>query len=137
LFLANCATCHGLNAEGTKVMVRRSSQASAPRPWTSRSARAVCRSPAPTSRRRADTVKFTEEQIAAIGAYVASLAPAPRSPTPRDGRPRVRAAVAKGGEIFRVNCAMCHNFAGSGGALTRGKYAPSLYGVTASTSTRR
>ncbi len=24
---------------------------------------------------------------------------------------------------------MCHNFAGSGGALTRGKYAPSLYGV--------
>ncbi|HRM85884.1 MAG TPA: hypothetical protein PK278_07730, partial [Gemmiger qucibialis] len=31
--------------------------------------------------------------------------------------------VAKGGEIFRVNCAMCHNFAGSGGALTRGKYA--------------
>ncbi len=24
---------------------------------------------------------------------------------------------------------MCHNFAGSGGALTRGKYAPSLKGV--------
>ncbi len=33
-----------------------------------------------------------------------------------------------GGELFRVNCAMCHNFAGSGGALTRGKYAPSLKG---------
>jgi ubiquinol-cytochrome c reductase cytochrome c subunit len=25
---------------------------------------------------------------------------------------------------------MCHNFAGSGGALTQGKYAPSLKGVT-------
>ncbi len=25
---------------------------------------------------------------------------------------------------------MCHNFAGSGGALTRGKYAPSLMGVS-------
>ena len=37
---------------------------------------------------------------------------------------------ARGGEIFRVNCAMCHNFAGAGGALTRGKYAPSLFGTT-------
>jgi ubiquinol-cytochrome c reductase cytochrome c subunit len=26
---------------------------------------------------------------------------------------------------------MCHNFAGSGGALTHGKYAPSLKGVSA------
>ena len=33
---------------------------------------------------------------------------------------------ARGGELFRVNCAMCHNFAGAGGALTRGKYAPAL-----------
>ena len=37
--------------------------------------------------------------------------------------------VAKGGELFRVNCAMCHNFAGSGGALTRGKYAPALVDI--------
>jgi ubiquinol-cytochrome c reductase cytochrome c subunit len=34
--------------------------------------------------------------------------------------------LAKGNELFKVNCAMCHNFAGSGGALTRGKYAPNL-----------
>jgi ubiquinol-cytochrome c reductase cytochrome c subunit len=39
-------------------------------------------------------------------------------------------AIAEGGEIFRVNCAMCHNFAGAGGALTRGKYAPALEGTT-------
>ncbi len=38
--------------------------------------------------------------------------------------------VAMGGELFRVNCAMCHNFAGSGGALTRGKFAPSLRNVS-------
>ena len=29
-----------------------------------------------------------------------------------------------------MNCAMCHNFAGAGGALTRGKYAPALDGTT-------
>jgi len=39
--------------------------------------------------------------------------------------------VAQGGELFRTNCAMCHNFAGQGGALTQGKYAPTLMGVEA------
>ena len=38
---------------------------------------------------------------------------------------------ALGGELFRTNCAMCHNFAGQGGALTQGKYAPTLMGVDA------
>ncbi|MFD0851334.1 c-type cytochrome, partial [Actinomadura adrarensis] len=31
-----------------------------------------------------------------------------------------------GGKLFRTNCAQCHNFVGSGGALTGGKYAPPL-----------
>ncbi|MBT2475924.1 cytochrome c, partial [Microbacterium sp. ISL-103] len=34
--------------------------------------------------------------------------------------------VANGAELFRVNCAMCHNVAAAGGALTEGKYAPAL-----------
>ncbi|MFK4813123.1 c-type cytochrome, partial [Devosia sp. ZW T5_3] len=34
--------------------------------------------------------------------------------------------VAHGAELFRVNCAMCHNVAAAGGALTEGKYAPAL-----------
>ena len=37
--------------------------------------------------------------------------------------------IAKGGELFRINCAMCHNVAGAGGALTEGKFAPGLMGV--------
>ena len=35
-----------------------------------------------------------------------------------------------GGNLFRTNCASCHNFAGSGGALTYGKYAQNLDGST-------
>jgi len=31
-----------------------------------------------------------------------------------------------GGELFRLNCASCHNFTGRGGALSAGKYAPDL-----------
>jgi len=37
--------------------------------------------------------------------------------------------AALGAELFRINCAMCHNVAGAGGALTEGKFAPSLKGV--------
>ena len=60
---------------------------------------------------------------------MASLAPGPASVTneqltfERDGN------VAQGGELFRTNCAMCHNFAAQGGALSLGKYAPTLMGV--------
>jgi ubiquinol-cytochrome c reductase cytochrome c subunit len=72
---------------------------------------------------------YTEEEVAALAAYVASLAPGPEIPGmealnfERDG------STAEGGELFRNNCAMCHNFAGQGGALTQGKYAPTVMGV--------
>jgi ubiquinol-cytochrome c reductase cytochrome c subunit len=72
---------------------------------------------------------YDEAQTAALAAYVASLAPGPAIPTEemlnyeRDG------STAEGGELFRTNCAMCHNFAAQGGALTQGKYAPTLMGV--------
>src|SRR5699024_4809525 len=37
--------------------------------------------------------------------------------------------ATKCGEIFRINCAMCHNAAAAGGALTRGKYSPPVVAV--------
>ncbi len=64
-----------------------------------------------------------------MAAYVASLAPGPAVPDAQYTDPK-GGNIALGGQLFRVNCAMCHNFAGSGGALTRGKYAPSLMGVS-------
>ena len=39
--------------------------------------------------------------------------------------------LQQGGELFRTNCASCHNFAGNGGALTYGKYAPDLSDASA------
>jgi ubiquinol-cytochrome c reductase cytochrome c subunit len=37
---------------------------------------------------------------------------------------------ARGGQLFRLNCASCHNFTGRGGALSSGKTAPPLDGAT-------
>ena len=74
---------------------------------------------------------YDAAQTAALAAYVASLAPGPAIPEDsalnyeRDGD------TAQGGTLFRTNCAMCHNFAAQGGALTQGKFAPTLMGVDA------
>jgi ubiquinol-cytochrome c reductase cytochrome c subunit len=74
-------------------------------------------------------VQFTDEQVKALAAYVASLAPGPAIPEGEvlDGQ----GDASNGAELFRINCAMCHNVAAAGGALTEGKYAPSIQGTTA------
>jgi ubiquinol-cytochrome c reductase cytochrome c subunit len=74
-------------------------------------------------------VRYNEQQILDLAAYVASLGPGPAIPqfSAADWQ---RADLAYGGALFRTNCAQCHNFAGSGGDLTYGKYAPSLSKAT-------
>jgi ubiquinol-cytochrome c reductase cytochrome c subunit len=69
--------------------------------------------------------QFTDEQVTALYTFVGSKSAGPGIPDQKyltgDGD------VANGAELFRVNCAMCHNVAGAGGALTQGKYAPALH----------
>jgi ubiquinol-cytochrome c reductase cytochrome c subunit len=60
-----------------------------------------------------------------LSAYIASLGGGPGIPAAEQVNPE-GGDLALGGKLFRTNCAQCHNFAGSGGALTGGKYAPSL-----------
>ena len=45
-------------------------------------------------------------------------------------------AVARGGQIFLTNCTACHNFAGKGGAMPRGGYAPDLSDTSAAAHLR-
>ena len=78
------------------------------------------------------TPAYTQAEIEALAAYVASLAPGPAVPA-QDSYDISKATdeqVTRGGELFRTNCTACHNFAGRGGALPNGKYAPSLMGVS-------
>jgi ubiquinol-cytochrome c reductase cytochrome c subunit len=74
-------------------------------------------------------VQFTDDQILLMAAYVASLAPGPAMPDPK--YLEATGNVSHGGELFRINCAMCHNAVGAGGALTEGKYAPMLNNIEA------
>ena len=71
--------------------------------------------------------KYSEAQTEQLAAYIQSIGGGPEVPAGRldDGD------LALGGDLFRTNCASCHNFAGRGGALTRTKYAPALTEATA------
>lgn len=125
LFAANCASCHGLNAEGTAAgptLIGAGALAVDFQVGTGRMPMAASGPQAEVK-----PVQFTQEQIDAMAAWVADLAPGPAVPSDRyiagDGD------AANGAELFRINCAMCHNVAGAGGALTEGKWAPGLAGV--------
>ncbi|WP_029433780.1 cytochrome c [Blastococcus sp. URHD0036] len=71
-------------------------------------------------------VVFSDEEIDQLVTYVQANGGGPAVPTGdlRDGD------LALGGELFRLNCSSCHNFVGEGGALSSGKYAPSLEDAT-------
>lgn len=68
------------------------------------------------------SVKFSPQEIDALGAFVEATGGGPVVPTSSlaGGDP------ARGGDLFRLNCASCHNFTGRGIALSSGKYAPAI-----------
>jgi ubiquinol-cytochrome c reductase cytochrome c subunit len=126
LFMANCASCHGLNAEGTGEAPTLIGVGAAAVDFQVGTGRMPMALQGPQA--EAKPVQFTEQQIADMAAYVASLAPGPEIPSTEYTEAYLTgdANVAEGAELFRINCAMCHNVAGAGGALTEGKFAPDL-----------
>ncbi|MDQ1128854.1 c-type cytochrome [Microbacterium sp. SORGH_AS_0888] len=127
LFQANCATCHGLDLQGTQNGPSLYGVGELSVHFQVSTGRMPLQAQSPQAPQK--PVQFTDDQIQAIAAYVQSVAPGPTYPDAEitDGK----GDVAAGAELFRINCAMCHNVAGAGGALTEGKYAPNLHTTTA------
>jgi len=123
LYLQGCASCHGLAAEGSSVAPSLIGAGAAAVHFQVATGRMPLAAPSVQAERKDPS--YTEPEIAALAAYVASLGPGPAIPTAEE-LDTTNADLAVGGELFRTNCAQCHNFAGRGAALTRGKYAPSL-----------
>lgn len=73
---------------------------------------------------------FDDKQTDALGAYVQANGGGPTVVRNADGsiaQASLRGDdLGRGGDLFRLNCASCHNFTGRGGALSSGKYAPDL-----------
>jgi ubiquinol-cytochrome c reductase cytochrome c subunit len=63
--------------------------------------------------------------LEALGAFIEANGGGPTVPA-ATGEALRGNDPARGGELFRLNCASCHNFTGRGGALSSGKFAPPL-----------
>ena len=139
LFLVGCAFCHGQNGEGVKTengnqigpsLVGVGAAAVDFQVGTGRMPMAQPGAQAP---RKEPT--YSDDEVAALAAYVASLGPGPSIPTAHDysvdglSKQQREEAIVRGGQIFLTNCTACHNFEGSGGAMPRGGYAPKIRGV--------
>ncbi|GAB3666954.1 c-type cytochrome [Nocardioides korecus] len=136
LFLVGCSSCHGKNAEG--IQTERGNQygpslvgvGAAAVDFQVGTGRMPMAQPGTQAVRKAPV--YDKSEIAALGAYVASLGPGPSVPSTSEysSKGASNDEIVRGGEFFRTNCTACHNFSGAGGALPRGRFAPSLKGVS-------
>ncbi|MBU6212990.1 MAG: c-type cytochrome [Actinomycetales bacterium] len=127
LFTEGCSSCHGLAGQGGSSgpsLIGVGAAAVDFQVGTGRMPMAQ----ADTQAMRKPPV-YNQEQIDALAAYVASFGAGPGVPDPSQ-YDFSNANVARGGEIYRLNCSQCHNYAGKGGALSDGKYAPSVMKAT-------
>ncbi|MGH3534670.1 MAG: cytochrome bc1 complex diheme cytochrome c subunit [Pseudonocardiaceae bacterium] len=125
LFNNACISCHGMNLQGVNargpslIGVGEAAvyfQVSTGRMPATRQEAQIGEKP----------VRYTPEEIDALGAFVQANGGGPVVPSKGSlagGDP------AHGGDLFRLNCASCHNFTGRGIALSSGKYAPALKNV--------
>jgi ubiquinol-cytochrome c reductase cytochrome c subunit len=133
LYDNSCITCHGRDAQGvvgrgpSLIGVGSASvefQVGTGRmPMTRQEAQAEEKKP-----------QFDKTQTKQLAQYIQELGGGPQLPA--DGKYTEDLstnpdALARGGELFRVNCTSCHSYGGAGGALSSGKYAPSLHTATA------
>ena len=124
LFASNCASCHGLSAEGSAAGPSLIGAGALSVEFQVGSGRMPMSGSGPQAEKK--PVQFTQPEIDAMAAWVASLAPGPSVP---EASELVGGDASNGAELFRINCAMCHNVAGAGGALTEGKWAPNLRNI--------
>ncbi|RNE49511.1 cytochrome C [Corynebacterium alimapuense] len=138
LYEVACITCHGANLQGVPdrgpSLIGAGEGAvyfqvhSGRMPMMSNDAQAERKTP-----------RYTEQQTLAMAAYVAANGGGPELVFNEDGTLAMEELrgenfdgqmaaedIARGSELFRLNCASCHNFTGRGGALSSGKYAPGL-----------
>lgn len=125
LFVENCASCHGAQAQGTSRAPNLQGLGAATIDFWVSTGRMPLANPSIQALRKPS--RFTRSQTLAIDAFVTSLAP---------GGPAIPnvnlslANVSAGESLFSTNCAACHTITGAGDALASGVYAPSLYSAT-------
>jgi ubiquinol-cytochrome c reductase cytochrome c subunit len=133
LFLENCASCHGSQANGVPANGTVGAYPDlvglgpATIDFWIDSGRMPAKNVTAVEAPRREPA-LTPSQALAIAAWVDSLSPSyPAIPTPH----LANANVAEGAAIFALNCAACHTIEGDGDALAESTFAPSLRHIPA------
>jgi ubiquinol-cytochrome c reductase cytochrome c subunit len=127
LFEATCSSCHGLDAQGTTQAPSLIGAGAAAVDFQMSTGRMPAKEVGAENVR--GPVRYSKQQIYEIADYIASLGGGPAVPDAQQVS-TVGANTALGSQLFMANCAQCHGFAGDGGALTYGKFAPALTQAT-------
>jgi ubiquinol-cytochrome c reductase cytochrome c subunit len=119
LYATQCAGCHGVDGEGVEDrgpgLV---AEGPAAVDFVLRTGRMPLATPNVQPVRA--PVRYSEEEIVALVEYAGSFGIGPDIPVVEAGD------IARGGTLFRLNCAACHVASGAGAAIGGGREAPSL-----------
>ena len=120
LYLQDCSVCHGADAKGTSKGPTLEGWGRAGVDYALTTGRMPLPSTDAEPVRR--TPKYDPATISALEDYIATLVPGGPDIPPVDP---ASADLAAGGEVYRAQCAACHQWAGDGGALLH-REAPAL-----------
>jgi ubiquinol-cytochrome c reductase cytochrome c subunit len=125
IFLRDCATCHGADGLGATQGPTLAGWGRAGLDYVLTTGRMPLPSPDAEVVRR--TPRYDPATITALEDYVSQLVPGGAEIPPVD---LSAGDLADGGQVFRAQCAGCHQWAGEGGALLH-REAPALGTATA------
>ncbi len=120
LYLQSCATCHGVQGQGTTTGPALVDAGAAGADFMLSTGRMPLANPGDVPVRKPPA--FTDAQIQALVAYVASMGNGPGIPTVVTDD----AELARGAALFINTCAACHGAQGQGDAIGGGYAAPPL-----------
>jgi ubiquinol-cytochrome c reductase cytochrome c subunit len=121
LYATQCANCHGVDYDGVEgrgpsLVVEGTASAH----FVLTTGRMPLASP--TMQAQRGPVRYSEEEIEALVAFVGSIGDGPDIPDVDISQ----GDVAEGGELYRLNCAACHVASLAGAPIGAGREAPSL-----------
>jgi ubiquinol-cytochrome c reductase cytochrome c subunit len=133
IFNTHCATCHGMNLQGTQYAPPLLNTGAAMVDFQLRTGRMPAEGP--QEQQYDHKPFFTKSEIAALVAYVMSKSSGERSlPSPHVAAAPSPAALRSGREIYEENCEHCHAATGRGdGATGYHDIAPELTNADAQT----